>query len=117
MAIELVGVAASPGQVEGILILAEKWHDQLADDAILLTHHLTPDHFLLLLNCRAAIAIVGGFSSHAAILCRELGVPAVTGVGGTEWKDWHLHRALVNGYSGRVIIHDEEGIHDDGTDR
>jgi phosphoenolpyruvate-protein kinase (PTS system EI component) len=104
MPIELMGVAASPGKADGILVVAERWHDRSPANAILLSHHLTPDDFLQLLRCQAAVSIVGGFASHAAILCRELGVPAVTGVGGEDWKSWHLHRAIVDGDVGRVTI-------------
>jgi pyruvate,water dikinase len=108
MTLQIAGVAASPGQVEGIFVLADGQEDEIPENAILLTYSLTPKDFLMLLRCKAAVAIIGGFTSHAAILCRELGLPAVTGVSRNDWRDWRMRRAVVDGSNGRVTILETE---------
>ncbi|MFC7766321.1 PEP-utilizing enzyme [Leucobacter soli] len=53
---------------------------------------------------RATVTDIGGMMSHAAIVCREYGLPAVTGTGSgsTSIKTGDLIR--VDGNAGRVEI-------------
>jgi pyruvate,water dikinase len=53
---------------------------------------------------KATVTDIGGMMSHAAIVCREYGLPAVTGTGNatTSIKTGQMLR--VNGSTGEVTI-------------
>lgn len=53
--------------------------DQLAPDTIIVTDTITPDWDPLLKQVSGIITNKGGRTSHAAIVARELGVPAIVG--------------------------------------
>ncbi|WAL62734.1 putative PEP-binding protein [Thermocoleostomius sinensis] len=76
------GLAAAPGQV-----VAPAWVSQQASlpqpippGSILVASHITPDWLPLLKQAAGIITEQGGMTSHAAVLARELGLPAITGV-------------------------------------
>jgi len=79
------------------------------DRVILVTHELLPSDAARLEHARLAAIVTasGGVASHAAILARSLGIPAVTGVDvaglsarGGLW--------IVDGNSGMVIVNPSE---------
>jgi pyruvate,water dikinase len=80
---ELKGVAASPGCVEGParVVLSTNEIDQVKDGEILVCTATAPAWAPVFGKVRAAVSDVGGMMSHAAILCREYGIPAVLGTG------------------------------------
>ena len=53
---------------------------------------------------QACVTDIGGMMSHAAIVCREYGVPAVTGTGFGTDKIKTGDRIRVDGSSGKVTI-------------
>lgn len=55
--------------------------DRFTDGAILVTAMTDPDWVPLMRRAAAIVTDHGGRTSHAAIVCRELGLPAVTGTG------------------------------------
>lgn len=78
----LTGLAAAPGRV-----VAPAWvMGQNLDVAtvptgvILIVSMITPEQVIGLRHVMGVIAEQGGMTSHAAILARELGIPAVVGV-------------------------------------
>lgn len=83
------GLAIGTGVVSGPAIVVDDPRDLLEGDAV----DRLPDHFILVVATtspewvplmRLASALVtdyGGRGSHAAIVCRELGLPAVLGCG------------------------------------
>ncbi len=77
------GLAASPGiaiaPVQVILNPEEK-QKQIPPHQILVTNHLTPDWLPLLKQAAGIITEQGSLTSHAAILARELGIPAVVSI-------------------------------------
>jgi pyruvate,water dikinase len=55
--------------------------DRFTDGAVLVTTMTDPDWVPLMRRAAAIVTDHGGRTSHAAIVCRELGLPAVTGTG------------------------------------
>mgnify|MGYP000138725046 CR=1 FL=1 len=79
----LFGSAASPGYVEGIAHVARTVSDlsEVGDADILVAPALTPGWAPFLMRFSGVAADLGGVLSHGSIVARELGIPAVTGLG------------------------------------
>lgn len=105
----LKGMAASPGVAEGrARVIATA--DQLAEvqeGEILVAPVTAPSWGPIFGKIRATVTDIGGMMSHAAIVCREYGMPAVTGTGtaSVEIRTGQLLR--VDGGSGTVTILDD----------
>jgi pyruvate, water dikinase len=81
------GMAASPGVAEGKarLVFGPEDIDLVEDGEILVAPITAPSWAPVFPKIRACVTDIGGMMSHAAIVCREYDVPAVTGtVFGTE---------------------------------
>src|SRR5438132_168498 len=78
---ELTGMAASPGVAEGParVISSPAQIDQVRDGEILVAPLTAPSWAPIFGRVRATVTDVGGIMSHAAIVCREYGLPALTG--------------------------------------
>lgn len=63
------------------LLKSPKEADQLSPDTIIVTDTITPDWDPLLKQVAGIVTNKGGRTSHAAIVARELGVPAIVGCG------------------------------------
>ena len=80
---ELNGAAASPGVVEGaarVVRTADQIGD-VRDGEILVCGSTSPAWAPIFSKIKATVTDVGGVMSHAAIVCREYGLPAVVGTG------------------------------------
>jgi len=80
---ELKGFAASSGQVEG-KVRVVKFLEEIATiepGEILVCPTTNPAWAPIFTKIKASVTDIGGITSHAAIVCREYGVPAVTGTG------------------------------------
>lgn len=78
------GLAACPGVVSGKAYIDVDQAIDAADsgeDVILVRNHTSPDDVAGMLAARAIVTGVGGATSHAAVVSRELGRPAVVGCG------------------------------------
>jgi pyruvate,water dikinase len=80
---ELNGAAASPGVVEGParVVRAVSQIAEVRDGEILVCGSTSPAWAPIFSKIRATVTDVGGVMSHAAIVCREYGLPAVVGTG------------------------------------
>ena len=80
---ELQGVGASPGVVEGParVVLRPTEIEEVQDGEILVCPATAPAWAPVFGRVRGIVSDVGGMMSHAAILCREYGLPAVLGTG------------------------------------
>jgi pyruvate,water dikinase len=80
---ELRGVAASPGVVEGIarVLLDVNQIGELREGEILVCPVTAPSWAPIFTKIKAAVSDIGGAMSHAAIVAREYGMPAVVGTG------------------------------------
>lgn len=102
----LKGMAASPGTVEGIARVLRS-PDQLGElkkGEILVTPVTAPSWAPVFGKIAAAVTDIGGMMSHAAIVCREYGLPAVTGTGNASARIGTGQRIRVDGNTGTVTI-------------
>jgi pyruvate,water dikinase len=74
-----LGSAVTTGRV--CLLESVKDIDQFVDGAILVTSTTDPDWVPIMKRASAIVTDHGGRTSHAAIVSRELGVPAIVGCG------------------------------------
>ncbi|MDE3205623.1 MAG: hypothetical protein KGQ66_15560 [Acidobacteriota bacterium] len=77
----LTGMSASPGVAEGPARLVFSAEDigSVQDGEILVAPITAPSWAPVFPKIRACVTDIGGMMSHAAIVCREYAVPAVTG--------------------------------------
>lgn len=81
------GLGASPGIASGPVRIVRKLDqlDKVSEGDIIVTEMTTPDMVPAMKRAGGIITDEGGMTSHAAIVARELGAPAVVGTGdGTE---------------------------------
>jgi pyruvate,water dikinase len=104
----LVGAAASPGVVEGparIVVDVEEIAD-VRDGDVLVCPITSPAWAPIFPKIRAVVTDIGGVMSHAAIVCREYGLPAVVGTGRATAELKTGQRIRVDGSTGVVTILD-----------
>ena len=77
------GLGASPGIVAGPVRIVRKLDqlDKVGEGDIIVTEMTTPDMVPAMKRAAGIVTDEGGMTSHAAIVSRELGVPAVVGAG------------------------------------
>jgi pyruvate,water dikinase len=80
---EIHGYAASPGVVEGVARVLTSVNEigQVLDGEILVCAVTAPSWAPVFGKIKAAVSDIGGTMSHAAIVAREYGMPAVVGTG------------------------------------
>lgn len=106
--VALNGFAASPGTVEGPARVITNT-DQLSDvqqGDILVCPITNPSWGPVFSKIGAAVTDIGGMMSHASIVCREYGVPAVVGTGFATKRIETGMRLRVDGTAGTVAILD-----------
>ena len=80
----LSGLGASPGGASGAVRIVDKLDqlDKVGEGDIIVTEMTTPDMVPAMKRAAGIVTSEGGMTSHAAIVARELGAPAVVGTGG-----------------------------------
>jgi pyruvate,water dikinase len=80
---EIKGFASSAGIVEGPARVLKRLKDivDLQPGEVLVCPSTNPSWAPVFTKIKAAVTDIGGLTSHAAIVCREYGVPSVTGTG------------------------------------
>jgi pyruvate,water dikinase len=80
---EIKGFASSAGIIEGPARVLKLLKDivDLQPGEILVCPSTNPSWAPVFTKIKAAVTDIGGLTSHAAIVCREYGVPSVTGTG------------------------------------
>ncbi|MBU1752457.1 hypothetical protein KKG56_01125 [bacterium] len=106
----LKGHPASPGIAEGRarVVLTVEDLVNIEDGEILVCPITTPSWTPIFSRIRAVVTNVGGSMSHAAIICREYGVPAVVGTGVATQMIKTGQMLRVDGRAGTVEIGDWE---------
>lgn len=102
----LAGVGASPGRVAGPARVARGVEDleYLAQGEILVAGATEPTWTTAMARASALVTESGGVLSHAAVVARELGVPAVVGAKGALRVIATGDHVEVDGDSGEVTI-------------
>jgi len=100
----LSGLAASPGIASGIVKIIRNLNElsKIKGGDVLVTKMTNPDMVVTMQKSAAIVTDEGGVTSHAAIVSREMGIPAVVG---TEHATSVLSDGMiitVDGNSGRV---------------
>ncbi|HEU5010777.1 MAG TPA: PEP-utilizing enzyme [Gaiellaceae bacterium] len=103
---ELRGAAASPGVVEGIARVVKTVRElaDVRDGEILVCSITSPAWAPIFTKVKAVVTDIGGVMSHAAIVCREYGLPAVVGTGRATSQIRTGQRVSVDGSAGTVTV-------------
>ncbi len=102
----LMGAAASPGTVEGVarVVITSEELVGVRDGDILVCPITSPAWAPIFSNVQAVVTDIGGVMSHAAIVCREYGLPAVVGTGRATAEIKTGQKIRVDGSAGVVTI-------------
>jgi pyruvate,water dikinase len=105
---ELRGFGASAGVVEGIahVVLSVDEISTIREGEVLVCPVTAPSWAPVFGKIKAAVSDIGGAMSHAAIIAREYGLPAVVGTGHATKRIVTGQRVRVDGTSGIVTILD-----------
>lgn len=81
---DLKGTIASKGKAKGLvhLVITENDFKNFENGEILVASETHPDFVPLMRKAAAVVCNSGGILCHAAIICRELKIPCLTGVNG-----------------------------------
>jgi len=108
------GLNVSPGAASGVVAfdadLAESWAKMDGKNVIMVRPETRPDDVHGMLAARGVLTTRGGRTSHAALVARQFGKPAVVGVAELE-IDLHLREMQV----GEQIIREGDVISIDGN--
>ncbi|MEK6741746.1 MAG: phosphoenolpyruvate synthase [Nanoarchaeota archaeon] len=100
----LTGLAASPGIGFGKIKIVLSLNDlnKIEKGDILVTKMTDPDMVVTMQKCAAIVTDEGGLTAHAAIVSREMGIPAIVGTqeATTKLKDGEM--MTVDGFTGKV---------------
>ncbi|MEV5952491.1 PEP-utilizing enzyme [Streptomyces sp. NPDC051987] len=105
---DLTGMAASPGVADGTarVIRSPDELSLLQEGDILVAPVTAPSWAPAFTKVRATVTDIGGVMSHAAIVCREYSLPAVTGTGSASTRITSGQRIRVDGTAGTVTLLD-----------
>ncbi len=100
----LSGMAASPGIAVGNVRIVKnlKELDKVKVGDILVTKMTNPDMVMTMQKSAGIITDEGGMTSHAAIVSREMGIPAVVGTGSATTKLKDGETVTVDGANGKI---------------
>lgn len=105
---EIRGYAAAPGVVEGTARVLRSVNEigEMLEGEILVATVTAPSWGPVFGKIKAAVSDIGGTMSHAAIVAREYGMPAVVGTGQATERIRTGQRLRVDGDRGIVTILD-----------
>ncbi len=113
----LPGTPGSPGAVEGParIIRDSSESDKLRSGEVLVAPYTNPAWTPLFQRAAAVVVDSGGPASHAAIVAREYGIPAVMGTIDATARLRGRQRVLVDGDQGRVVLLGADAARHDGN--
>jgi len=100
----LMGAPASPGIAIGPVKIIHSPHeiDKIKKGDILVAPQTNPDYVPAMKRAAGIITEKGGRTSHAAIVSRELGIPAIVGVDGATQKLKNEMVVSIDGKAGEI---------------
>lgn len=103
---ELTGAGASPGAAEGVarVVAGEGDFGRVQTGDILVTTTTTPAWTPLFPSLAGLVTETGGILSHAAVVAREYGLPAVVGAAGATAVIKDGMRIRIDGTAGTIAI-------------
>jgi pyruvate,water dikinase len=109
----LKGLGASPGIASGPARIVHKLDqlDKVGEGDVIVTEMTTPDMVPAMKRAAGIVTDEGGMTSHAAIVSRELGVPAVVGAGSATDALGDGQVVTLDGDKGTIV----EGTTDEET--
>lgn len=99
------GMAASPGVASGIVKIIHSMDDlnKVKEGDILVTTMTNPDMVVTMQKAAAILTSEGGVTSHAAIVSREMGIPAIVGAQNALDVLKDGDEITIDGFHGRVF--------------
>ena len=107
----LTGLAVSPGKISAQVVIVDNLTIEpasLPDKCILVTKTVSPHQIALFSKISGIITEKGGVTSHAAILARELGIPAIVAVNQATTKLKTGDLVMLDGERGEVHYADTD---------
>lgn len=105
---ELYGTPASLGYVEGICKSIIRPQDAIdkgfKNGEIIVSESTDPDFADLIARAGGVVTQQGGVTSHASIICRELGKPALVGVRNLLDNVGDYDEIILDAYTGKLLI-------------
>jgi pyruvate,water dikinase len=100
------GLGASPGVASGIVRIVHSMDDldKVKDGDVLVTEMTNPDMVVTMQKASAIVTDEGGITAHAAIVSREMGIPAVVGTGNATQVLEEGKEVTVDGANGKVYL-------------
>ena len=100
----LTGLGASPGIGVGTIKIIEKMEDlhKIKKGDILVTKMTNPDMVVTMQKASAIVTDEGGMTAHAAIVSREMGIPAIVGTDEATTILREGEQITVDGYTGKI---------------
>ncbi|GIU68265.1 MAG: phosphoenolpyruvate synthase [Candidatus Pacearchaeota archaeon] len=100
----LTGIAASPGIGVGKVKIVRSLEDlkKINKGDVLVTTMTNPDMVVTMQKCSAIVTDEGGLTAHAAIVSREMGIPAVVGTEEATSKLKENEVVTVDGFTGKI---------------
>jgi len=113
--VRLSGIGSSPGKASGTVCVIDKLDnlDKVEQGDIIVTAMTTPDMVPAMKRATGLVTDQGGMTSHAAIVSRELGVPAVVGTDDATVRLRDGQMVTIDGAMGTVQVGESESTERD----
>ncbi len=100
----LKGLAASPGIASGKIKIIKDMKDlnKIREGDVLVTGMTNPDMVVSMQKSSAIVTDEGGLTAHAAIVSREMGIPAIVGTQNATTKLKEGEVITVDGFTGKI---------------
>jgi phosphotransferase system enzyme I (PtsP) len=94
------------------LLDTEQRHHKLPEKVVLVADNVTATMLAEIPRAQlvAIVSLKGSVNSHAAIMARALGIPAVMGLDELPLFHWQSQRLIVDGYRGQILVAPAEAI-------
>lgn len=100
------GLGASPGVASGIVRIVHSMADldKVKQGDVLVTKMTNPDMVVTMQKASAIVTDEGGVTAHAAIVSREMGIPAVVGTDNATSILEDGQEITVDGFNGKIFL-------------